>query len=149
MTKFVTKENLKQVLQKIKNEINGQASSKYSIIEGYFKTMNGSKSFGLKCKIYEYSDRYEVYSNLETSLSYDKTLPDSKIDRLITPTIYLRRSYSSWKSVLGDYTDYAKVSFKLGAGYFVLDDNTSKNVTSIYFTDNTKHYVYLGTLYKA
>ena len=148
MTKFVTKENLKQILNKIKNEINGQASSKYSIIEGYFKTVNGSKLFGLKCKIYEYSDRYEVYSNLETSLSFDKTLPDSKMDRLITPTIYLGRSYSSWKSVLGDYTDYAKVSFKLGAGYFVLDDNTSKNVTSIYFTNNTSHYVYLGTLYK-
>ena len=124
MTKFVTNENLKHVLQKLKGEINKQASSKYSIIEGYFKTINASKVFGLKCKIYEYSDRYEVYSNLETSLSYDKNLPDSKMDRLITPTIYLMRSYSSWKSVLGDYTDYAKVSFKLGASYFVLDDNT-------------------------
>jgi hypothetical protein len=152
--KYVSSENLKQVLQKMRdifatkselNEVKNQMGGG-TLIEGYFKTNN---SKGLYCKVLETNDKYEIWSNLKLSNSYSKNLsnlPTGK--KFLGNAITFKRAYSLWQSELGGYGETAVVRFDFSTNGIECVNLSGANLSATEHTGKESDFVFLGSVIK-
>lgn len=152
--KYVSSDNLKQVLQKMKNvfatksELNAVKTQVGggTLIEGYFKTNSGK---GLYCKVIETDDKYEIWSNLKLSNSYSYTLsnlPTGK--KILGNAITFRRAYSLWQSELDGYGADVNIRFDFTSDGIVIENLSGTGLGATQHTNNENDFVFLGSVIK-
>lgn len=152
--KYVSSENLKQVLQKMRNvfatksELNAVKNQMGggTLIEGYFKTNNGK---GLYCKVLETDDKYEVWSNLKLSNSYSYTLsnlPTGK--KILGNAIAFKRQYSTWENFVAGYGDNLVIRFDFSNAGIDSVNISGSDIGATQHSGQENDFVFLGSVIK-
>lgn len=116
------------------------------MIEGYFKT-NSSK--GLYCKVIETGDKYEVWSNLKVSKSFNNNfnnIPTGK--KVIGNSIALDRAYSIWDQFIGGYGEKLVVRFDFTSDGIECINISTSDIGSTQHSGQENDFVFLGSVIK-